>query len=249
MGMFEVKVQLSNLASPGRAEEVSLIVDTGATLSWIPREILAKLGAVAFSRLPFSLADGRRLEREITAVLMTLDGRKAPVEVAFGEPGEEAVLGATALEGLGFMVDPVAKKLVARDLLALCAVREVRELFSGPMRTIRQGVVRRRAPWAQGVARCSSCSVGSFFTSCRPSSATTNRARPASSFSISSSAGRLSAGSRPSSGLAPLPFVLRSISRAGHPTIARTAARFAVLPGVSARPAAVPPDFSGFPGK
>jgi hypothetical protein len=32
---------------------------------------------------------------------------------------KEAVLGATALEGLGFMIDPVAKKLVPRDLLAL----------------------------------------------------------------------------------------------------------------------------------
>lgn len=119
MGMFEVKVQLSNLAAPGRSEEVSLLVDTGATLSWIPRETLKRLGVVAISRLPFSLADGRRLERDITAVLLTLDGRKAPVEVAFGEPGEEAVLGATALEGLGFMVNPVAKRLVARDLLAL----------------------------------------------------------------------------------------------------------------------------------
>ncbi len=119
MGMFEVRVGLASLAAPDRAAEVSLLVDTGATLSWIPREILEKLGVVPYSRLPFSLADGRRLEREITAVLLMIDGRKAPVEVAFGEPGEEAVLGATALEGLGFMVDPVAKKLVPRDLLAL----------------------------------------------------------------------------------------------------------------------------------
>ena len=119
MGMFEVKVKLASLTAPGRTEEVSLLVDTGATLSWIPREVLQKLGVKALSRLPFSLADGRRLERDVTAVLVTFDGRKAPVEVAFGEPGEEAVLGATALEGLGFMVEPVAKKLIPRDLLAL----------------------------------------------------------------------------------------------------------------------------------
>jgi clan AA aspartic protease len=121
MGMFDVKVELANLAALGRTEEISLLVDTGATLSWIPREILQKLGVTAFSRLPFLLADGRRLERDVTAVLLTFDGRKAPVQVAFGEPGEEAVLGATALEGLGFMVDPVAKKLIPRDLLALCS--------------------------------------------------------------------------------------------------------------------------------
>jgi clan AA aspartic protease len=119
MGMFDVTVELANLAVPGQTEEVSLLVETGATLSWIPREILQRLGVAAFSRLPFSLADGRRLERDVTAVLLTFDGRKAPVQVAFGEPGEAAVLGATALEGLGFLVDLVAKRLVPRDLLAL----------------------------------------------------------------------------------------------------------------------------------
>src|SRR5260370_19508632 len=94
MGMFEVSEKLANLAARERTEEVSSLVDTGATLSWIPREILQKLGVTAFSRLPFSLADGRRLERDTTAVLFTIDGRKAPLAVAFGEPGEKAGLGA-----------------------------------------------------------------------------------------------------------------------------------------------------------
>jgi predicted aspartyl protease len=105
MGLFNVKVKLANLAGPSRTEEVSLLVDTGVTLSWIPRKVLENLGVAAFSRLPFSLADGSRLERDTSAV-----------PVAFGEPGEEAVLGATALETLGLMVDPVGERLVARDL-------------------------------------------------------------------------------------------------------------------------------------
>ncbi len=119
MGMFEVRVKLASLAAPERVSEVSLPVDTGATLSWIPREVLDLLGVKPLSRLPFELADGRRLERDVTAVLLQIDARKAPVEVAFGEAGEAAVLGATALEGLGFLVDPVKKKLIPRDLLAL----------------------------------------------------------------------------------------------------------------------------------
>jgi predicted aspartyl protease len=117
--MFEVRVELASLAAPGRTEEVSLLVEAGATLSWIPREILERLGVTAYSRLPFSFADGHRLERDVSAVQLTIDGRKAPAQGAFGEPGEEAVLGAMALEGLGFIVDPIAKKLVPRDLLAL----------------------------------------------------------------------------------------------------------------------------------
>jgi hypothetical protein len=36
---------------------------------------------------------------------MTFDERKALVQVAFRDAGEEALLGATAFEGLGFMVD------------------------------------------------------------------------------------------------------------------------------------------------
>ena len=119
MGMFEVTVRLASVAVPERLSEMSLLVDTGATLSWIPRKVLEGLGANPLSRLPFELADGRTLERDITVVMLTIDGRKAPVEVAFGEVGEAAVLGATALEGLGFIVDPVAKKLVPRNLLAL----------------------------------------------------------------------------------------------------------------------------------
>ncbi len=119
MGLFEVSVKLTNPASPEHIRAVTLLVDTGATLSWIPRGVLESLGVVPISRLPFSMADGRRLERESTGVLLTIDGRQAPVPVAFGEPGEEAALGATALEALGFAVDPVEKKLIPRDLLAL----------------------------------------------------------------------------------------------------------------------------------
>lgn len=122
MGMFEVTVKIANLATPGQIAELSLLVDTGATLSWIPRDVLVRLGATAYSRLPFSVADGRVLERDVTAVLMTVDGRRAPIEVAFGETGETAVLGATALEGLGLLVDPVGRKLIPRNLLALAPI-------------------------------------------------------------------------------------------------------------------------------
>jgi len=118
MGVFEVKVKVASLVAD-RTEEVSLLVDTGATLSWIPRPLLEKLGVKSVSRLPFTLADGSTLERDTTAVLLTIDGRKAGVQVAFGEEGEEAVLGATSLEGLGFMVDPVGERLVARGLRQL----------------------------------------------------------------------------------------------------------------------------------
>jgi hypothetical protein len=69
-------------------------------------------------------------------VLLTIDGRKGAVQVAFGEPGEEAVLGATSLEGLGFLVDPVAEKLVPRDLRQLRAAAKPVEQTSFPLRIV-----------------------------------------------------------------------------------------------------------------
>ena len=122
---FHVTAKFASLAAPDRTEEVSLLVDTGATLSWIPIDILERLGAVAYSRLPFTRTDGRRLERDTTVVLLTIDGRKAPVTVAFGEPGEGPVLGATALEGLGFTVDSLAQRLIPRNLRVLASIQTV----------------------------------------------------------------------------------------------------------------------------
>jgi hypothetical protein len=50
---------------------------------------------------------------------MTIDGGSLSVPMAFCEADEEAALGVTALEVLGFSVDPIERKLVPRKHLAL----------------------------------------------------------------------------------------------------------------------------------
>ncbi len=120
MGLFEVTVEVANPVSPGRSVQISAVVDTGSTLSWLPLELLQDLAVRPISRSRFILADGSRIERDTGMALFTLDGKTMGVPVAFGELGQQAVLGATALEALGFAVDPVEKKLIPRDLLALC---------------------------------------------------------------------------------------------------------------------------------
>lgn len=94
-------------------------MDTGATLSWVPREVLDPLGAPRLGRRPRLLADGRQIESETAGVVMRLDGRQALVTVVAAEPGDGRVLGATALETLGYGVDPVGRRLVPHTLLAM----------------------------------------------------------------------------------------------------------------------------------
>lgn len=125
MGMFDVKVKLASLTAPERTEEVSLLVDTRATLSWIPRGILERLGAAPYSRLPFTRPNGHQIERDATAVLFKIDGRNAALPVAFGEPGEGPVLGTTALDGLGFTVDSPAERLIPRNLRVVASIQTV----------------------------------------------------------------------------------------------------------------------------
>ncbi len=119
MGLFEVDPRIANPASPERTMSVRLLVDTGATLSALPASVLHDLGIQPGMSRTFVLASGERIQRRTGSVLMSLDGITMPVPVMFAEGEDSPVLGVTALEILGFVVDPVERKLVQRDLLAL----------------------------------------------------------------------------------------------------------------------------------
>jgi len=119
MGCFEVSLKIENPEIPGRAATAQLLVDTGVTLTSLPRETVTALGIRAGMTRNFILADGRRVQRQTGTVLATIDGVTMQIPVMFADAGDSPVLGATALEILGFAVDPVAKRLVARDLVAL----------------------------------------------------------------------------------------------------------------------------------
>ena len=105
-------------ASP-RGADVELLVGTGATLTWVPREIIEQLGVPRLRRRSFPVADGRTVERETAGAVLRLDGNEANVTLVVAEPGDGHLLGATALESLGFAVDPITRRLVPQELLAM----------------------------------------------------------------------------------------------------------------------------------
>ncbi len=69
-------------------------------------------------RRSFLVADGRTVERETGGALVRLKGSVA-ITVVLAEPGDGNMLGATALETLGFAVDPIGRRLIPQQLLAL----------------------------------------------------------------------------------------------------------------------------------
>jgi clan AA aspartic protease len=118
MVFLKLRVSLYNPEKPERVVEVEAIVDTGATYSVVRRDILEQLGVKPVERRRFR-AFGGYVERDIGEVGMVLMGRRRIVPVIFGEDGDPAVVGVTALEIFGLEVDVVRGVLKEAELFLL----------------------------------------------------------------------------------------------------------------------------------
>ena len=113
MGIFRTSVSVASHADPATRRVLhDVLVDTGAELNWIPREILEDLGISPEGTESYETADGRIIEREIGFALLYVNGRATGTTVVFAEPSDQALLGAIGLEGLNFRVDLRLKQLV-----------------------------------------------------------------------------------------------------------------------------------------
>ena len=113
MGTFRIDVELENPAQPGKRRTVtSVLVDTGAELSWFPAAVLESLNIQRRKIWRFRQADGTVLERWAGPAYVYAAGTSATDDVVFGEPGDLVLLGARSLEGLNLRIEPVSKRLV-----------------------------------------------------------------------------------------------------------------------------------------
>ena len=112
MGHFRVALQVGNRAGE-RFEPIEALVDTGATYTWIPQDVLTRLGVTPEEEWPFVLADGREVRYQVAWMLMRIGERTQPTIIVFGEPGSEPILGVFALEGFRLAADPVNRRLIS----------------------------------------------------------------------------------------------------------------------------------------
>ena len=113
MDTFGIDIELENPARAGHRHTLrSVMIDTGAELSWVPREVLENLGIERTKLARFRQATGAIVERWTGEVRIFAAGTRTVDEVVFGEPNDLLLLGARSLEGLNLTVDPVNKRLV-----------------------------------------------------------------------------------------------------------------------------------------
>ncbi len=117
MGLTGVRMQVANFAAPDIAEELELLVDSGAIYSVVPGEILARLGVEPRREREFGLANATRIVRRCGVALFRYGDRDAVAEVIFGEPGDAVLLGAFTLEALGLCLDPLKRELLPLPMI------------------------------------------------------------------------------------------------------------------------------------
>ncbi len=95
----------------GKEAEVSFLLDSGATYSLLPESVWRPIGLEATREMTFTLADGTRVERQISRCYLVLPQGEDYTPVILGEPGDEALLGVVTLEILGLVFNPFSRTL------------------------------------------------------------------------------------------------------------------------------------------
>jgi len=109
MGHVEVKVGLSN-PTVGTTFEEKGLVDTGATLTVLPRKIAETLRLETKARSKAMTAGGP-ITVELSDVQVEIAGKAGIVRVAITDVVDRLLVGVTTLETLGLTVDPLTGQL------------------------------------------------------------------------------------------------------------------------------------------
>jgi clan AA aspartic protease len=112
MGLIHVTVCLKDPASRnGASYEADFLVDTGATDCMAPAGKLREAGVAQVGRMSYELADGTLQEYPFGLARIEFMGEVTAGRVIFGPDGCEPLLGVTALESVGILVDPACQTL------------------------------------------------------------------------------------------------------------------------------------------
>lgn len=119
MGHVRVPVQIANASRRELSVTVSdALVDTGATWAMIPRRIADKLELPVLDRVPTTTAAGPAT-MDHSYALLEYNGRTSAADILISDTYDGVLIGVVTLEGLRLAVDPVSRRLVDADLLAL----------------------------------------------------------------------------------------------------------------------------------
>lgn len=111
MGLTHVTVALSHPSDRARRWEGLFLVDTGVIDSMAPAQALREIGIQVEGKRTYELADGTEIRFEYGIARIEFMGDVTSGDVIFGPDDCEPILGVTALEHTGIVVDPKTNQL------------------------------------------------------------------------------------------------------------------------------------------
>lgn len=111
MGLTHVTVKLKNTGANAGVYEHLFLVDTGATDSMAPENELTKAGFQPRGKMTYELADGTLKEYKFGIAEIEFMGEITSGRIIFGPDNCEPLLGVTALESVGILVDSANQTL------------------------------------------------------------------------------------------------------------------------------------------
>ena len=114
MALTYLSTTISNPAG-GKPLTRKMLVDSGATYSVVPATTLKKLKIKPIKKQKFILANGEEIEKFIGEARFAIGKENMTAPVVFGDE-EVWLLGATTLENMGFILDPINRQLKSLPL-------------------------------------------------------------------------------------------------------------------------------------
>ena len=111
MGLVYAVTEVTNIMGGSENYSMPFLVDMGPTDTIIPSNELERLGVKREGKRNYELADGSVVSYDVGYALLCVNGEKIAANVVFGGEKSEPLLGVTALESAGFIVDPVRQIL------------------------------------------------------------------------------------------------------------------------------------------
>ena len=118
MALTFLRVWVANPAHPKKRKACEFLVDSGAVYSIVPQDVLKRLGIHPVSAQEFTLANGEIITKPIGNAYFEYQGNVRAAPVVFGDKGI-FLLGATTLEALGMILDPIHRQLKPLPMLLM----------------------------------------------------------------------------------------------------------------------------------
>jgi len=109
MGKVVEHVKLTSLFEPEKSVEVEAVIDTGATMVVLPKDIVEELGLRKMREVKMRYANNKVETKPIYGVNIELKGRSANLDVLVEEKGSQPLIGQVLLELLDLIVDKTRK--------------------------------------------------------------------------------------------------------------------------------------------